>query len=107
MGGESERSARCATLNRSLSAVPSFDDQDDLPITWAFIRESYRWRPVSSGGKCTIIMIVINLLTWLCAAFRLSTQDHRGHRLGTQTGWESRSSRLNSSFSVVASRKGS
>lgn len=31
--------------------VPSFDDQDDLPVAWAFIRESYRWRPVSSGGK--------------------------------------------------------
>ncbi|GHJ87894.1 hypothetical protein NliqN6_4296 [Naganishia liquefaciens] len=30
--------------------LPSFDDQDDLPVTWAFIRESYRWRPVSSGG---------------------------------------------------------
>ncbi|KAJ9111560.1 hypothetical protein QFC20_002534 [Naganishia adeliensis] len=30
--------------------LPTFDDSDDLPVTWAFIRESYRWRPVSSGG---------------------------------------------------------
>lgn len=35
----------------SATAVPTFDDQDDLPVTWAFIRESYRWRPVSSGGE--------------------------------------------------------
>ncbi|KAJ9096005.1 hypothetical protein QFC21_005369 [Naganishia friedmannii] len=31
--------------------LPTFDDQEDLPVTWAFIRETYRWRPVSSGGE--------------------------------------------------------
>jgi len=32
------------------SRSPSFDDLDDLPLLKAFVNESYRWRPVSSGG---------------------------------------------------------
>lgn len=51
------------TAYLSLLAVPSFDDQEDLPVTWALIRESYRWRPVSFGGKSMIIIFGINLLT--------------------------------------------
>ena len=30
--------------------VPQFDDWNDLPVTQAFCRETYRWRPVSAGG---------------------------------------------------------
>ena len=30
--------------------TPQFSDWDDLPVTKAFCRESYRWRPVSAGG---------------------------------------------------------
>ncbi|KAK9898731.1 cytochrome P450 [Cystobasidium minutum MCA 4210] len=30
--------------------APTYDDLDDLPTLKAFVHESYRWRPVSSGG---------------------------------------------------------
>ncbi|KAM0753441.1 cytochrome P450 [Meredithblackwellia eburnea MCA 4105] len=30
--------------------LPRFEDQPDLPLVAAFIKEVYRWRPVSSGG---------------------------------------------------------
>ncbi|ORY90731.1 cytochrome P450 [Leucosporidium creatinivorum] len=29
---------------------PTFDDWEDLPETWAFVLESYRWRPVLPAG---------------------------------------------------------
>ncbi|KAJ3934183.1 MAG: cytochrome P450 [Lentinula lateritia] len=29
---------------------PTFSDQDSLPQTMAFVHESFRWRPVTSGG---------------------------------------------------------
>ncbi|KAL8293231.1 hypothetical protein RQP46_000925 [Phenoliferia psychrophenolica] len=31
-------------------AAPTFTDQADLPLVQAFIKEVFRWRPVSSGG---------------------------------------------------------
>jgi hypothetical protein len=30
--------------------VPTFEDWPHLPYTWAYCREAFRWRPVSSGG---------------------------------------------------------
>ena len=30
--------------------APTFADQDSLPQTMAFVLESFRWRPVTSGG---------------------------------------------------------
>lgn len=33
-----------------LFLAPTFADQDSLPQTMAFVLESFRWRPVTSGG---------------------------------------------------------
>ncbi|KAK0478987.1 cytochrome P450, partial [Armillaria novae-zelandiae] len=45
---------------------PTFADQDILPQTMAFVLESFRWRPVTSGGfphKATQDII------WVCGSF--------------------------------------
>lgn len=36
-----------------MSAVPTFNDEGDLPEVTAFFLEASRWRPVASGGRQT------------------------------------------------------
>lgn len=33
------------------TAVPTFDDEKLLPLVVAFYLETFRWRPISWGGK--------------------------------------------------------
>lgn len=44
--------------------APQLSDQDSLPQTMAFVLETFRWRPVSSGGMCSLsLMAEVDLLT--------------------------------------------
>ena len=41
--------------------APTFADQDMLPQTAAFVMETFRWRPVSAGGRYIYIIYISNV----------------------------------------------
>lgn len=61
--------------------APQTNDRESLPQTMAFVLETFRWRPVTSGGKHFYVVLDHRSLMYLIHG-RFCTQGNQRYHLG-------------------------